>query len=229
MTPLHFVALAAELAAAITAILLARRRAEHVPAAWALAILAVSTCARAALVLDVIRPARAALPDPSAPFTAPALLAAIYLDGALELAAVAALPGLALAVLVQRPRRTVAAVVAVWVVASVVLGALYPSPVVRGAGLQRVYLAADLIGLFVAVVALIVWARRGIAAKRSPGSAPVVAMALVALDAVILLAPFSPWRASVFAGRYDVVQVGVVLFFATFAVAQGVLWNFSPR
>src|SRR5262249_13600694 len=46
-----------------------------------------------------------------------------------------------------------------WLLASVVLAALYPSPLVRGERLQRIYLAADLIGLFVAIVALARWAR----------------------------------------------------------------------
>ena len=93
----------------------------------------------------------------------------------------------------------------------------------------RVYLAADLIGLFVSTVALIAWARRGIAAKQSPGSAPLIAIGLVLLDAMILVMPFSPWRGSAFAGRYDVVQLGIAVFFAAFAAAQVIAWHFSTR
>jgi hypothetical protein len=138
-------------------------------------------------------------------------------------------PGLALAVSVsrERRRRVVAVVIGVWALASIVLAALYPSPLVRGEGLRSVYLAADLIGLAVATVALLGWARRTMAAGQWSGSAPMVAIGLVLLDLGILLGPYSPWRGSLFAGRYDVVQIAIVVFFAAFAAAQGVLWRFS--
>ena len=48
--------------------------------------------------------------------------------------------------------------------ASVLLARLYPSPIVRGAGLQQIYVAADLIALAVASLALIFEARADIAA-----------------------------------------------------------------
>jgi hypothetical protein len=48
--------------------------------------------------------------------------------------------GLAVAVAVapEQRRRAAAAVAGVWLLASVVLAALYPSPLVRGANLQRI-------------------------------------------------------------------------------------------
>jgi hypothetical protein len=143
----------------------------------------------------------------------------------------ATMAGLALAVAagVQHRRRVVALAVAGWALASVALGALYPSPLVRGAGLQRFYFAADLIGLFVSAIALVGWAQRGIAAKRSPDSSSLVALALVALDGAILLAPFSPWRGVLFGSDYAGIQVIIVLFFAAFTAAQVIAWRFSSR
>ena len=155
----------------------------------------------------------------------------MYLDGAAELATCATIAGLAVAVAVsaKHRRRAFALAVAAWALASVVLGALYPSPLVRGPGLQRVYFAADLIGLFVSAAALFGWAQRSMAAQRSPDSSSVVALALVALDGAILLAPFSPWRGVLFGSDYSGIQVIIVLFFATFAVAQVIAWRFSSR
>jgi hypothetical protein len=123
----------------------------------------------------------------------------------------------------------VGTVAAVWLLASVVLAALYPSPLVRGAGQQQVYLAADLIGLFVATAALVSESIRGIAAKRSAGSASMVAIGLVLLDFAILGTPYSPWRASVFVSRYEGVQIEIIIVFTALSVAQGILWWFSTR
>src|SRR5215468_4304646 len=81
----------------------------------------------------------------------------VYLDGAFNLVTSATVAGLAVAVAStpEQRRRAVAVVAAVWLLASVVLAALYPSPLVRGEGLQRIYIGADLIGLSVASVALV--------------------------------------------------------------------------
>lgn len=215
---LQAAALAAESTAALTAVVLARRRAEHRPAAAALVLL-VAAAALELPILAALRP----LPRPIEG-NARTL---VYLDGALCLASIAAVPGLALAVSISpgRRRAALASVAGAWLVASVALAALYPSPVVRGEGLRRVYLAADLMGLLASIVALAWWARL----RRSPGSAHMIAMGLVLLDLGILLVPFSPWRGALFAGRYDVVQLGIVIFFAAFTAGQGVLWRFSSR
>jgi hypothetical protein len=151
----------------------------------------------------------------------------VYLDGAVLLAEVAAIPALATWVFLPPERRRLAltVVAGVWLVASVTLAALYPSPLVRGVGLQRIYLAADLLGLFVSVVAVVSWARL----RKPPTSAHGVAIGLVIIDALILLTPYSPWRGSVFSDRYDVTQLEIVVFFAAFSVAQVILWRFSAR
>jgi hypothetical protein len=106
-----------------------------------------------------------------------------------------------------------------------VLAALYPSPMVRGAGLQRIYLAVDLLGLLVSTIALVVWARASIAAKRSPGSVHVVAIGLVVLDAAVLLAPLSPWRGSIFGASFDATLLIMALCFAVLTIVQVALWR----
>lgn len=186
MTPLLVAALAAQVLAAVSAIMLARRQADHVPAAVALTLLA------AVHVLHT--PILAALSPPSVEPWQGTARVLVYIDGAIGLADYAIIAGLAVAVAVSRERRrlAVALVGGAWLLASVVLAALYPSPLVRGAGLQRVYFAADLIGLFVATVALITTARNSMAAKESPRVVHLVALGLVTFDAGILLVPFSP-------------------------------------
>jgi hypothetical protein len=212
-----------QIAAAVSSIALARRRAEHVPAAVALVALTGVALARG--------PLNAVLPAPSVEPWQGAARVLVYLDGAAEMASYATIAGLAVAVAVgaAHRRRALALAVAAWALASVVLGALYPSPLVRGAGLQRVYFAADLIGLFVSAVALVGWAQRNIAAKRSPDSASMVALSLVALDGAILLAPFSPWRGVLFGSDFSGIQVIITMFFATFAVVQVIAWRFSSN
>lgn len=214
------VAKATQIAAAVSSIALARRRAEHVPAAVALVILAAVGLGRT--------PLRAALAPLARPIEGPARVL-VYVDGAAELGSYATIAGLALAVAVHARyrRRAVALAVAAWGAASVALGALYPSPLVRGAALQRVYFAADLLGLFVSAVALARWADRAMDDKRSPDGASLVALGLVALDGAILLAPFSPWRGALYGSSFDGVQVIITMFFATFAVAQVVAWKSS--
>jgi hypothetical protein len=212
-------ALGAQVLAAFTAILLARRRAEHRPAAVALAALAIGNILDTFVLLGLT-------PYPVEPWEGSARLL-VYLDGALNLANYAVIAGLAVAVAAtpEQRRRAAAVVAGVWLLASVVLAALYPSPLVRGANLQRVYLASDLIGLFVSIVALVGWARRGIAAKRSPGSVHVVALGLVILDAAILIAPLSPWRGSVFGASFDATQLIITVSFAALAAVQVILWR----
>jgi hypothetical protein len=207
--------IAALVLASVVAVLLARRRPGHRPAAVALVLLSVVNVARL--------PIAAALPPRVAPWEG-ASRALVYLDGALVLATAAVTPGLALwTFLRDRRRLALACVVGAWLLASVVLAALYPD--VRGASLQRYYLAADLIGLAASSLALASWVRK----REAPGTSQATAIGLVFLDVAILVTPFSPWRGSVFAGRYDVTQLEILVFFAAYSVAGVILWNFSVR
>ncbi len=206
---------ATQIAAVASAIALATpRRAAHVPAAIALFLLAGLSLGRG--------PLQAALKVSTQPIL-------VYADGAAELGLIATVAGLALAVAVraEHRRRAVAGAVVVWALASLALGAAYPSPLVVGEGLHRVYFAADLFGLFVSACALVVWAQRTVADRRSPDGVSLVALALVALDAAILLAPFSPWRGALYGSDFSGVQLLITAFFAIFAVAQVVAWRSS--
>ncbi len=219
---LEDIAKATQIAAAVSSIALARRRARHIPAAVALVVLAAIPLLR--------RP----LSDALAPLPRPVEGAArvlIYADGAAELATCAVIAGLAVAVAAsaEHRRRVAAGAVALWALASIALGALYPSPLVRGESLQRVYFAIDLFGLFVSAAAIAVWTQRRLAAKRSPDSSSIIAVCLIALDGAILLAPFSPFRAELFGSDFSGIQVIVAMFFAAFTVAQVIAWRFSSR
>jgi hypothetical protein len=221
VTPLQALALAAQVLAAVSAVLLARRRAGHVPAAVALVLLAAGN------LLDV--PILAALtPYPVEPWEG-ASRALVYVDGALSLSYYAIVAGLpvALAASPERRRFAVAIVAGVWLLASVVLAALYPSPIVRGASLQRVYFAADLIGLFVATIAILTRGRANIAAKRSPDAAFALALSMATFDAGILLVPFSPWRLDLFGSSYFGPQLVVMVFFAVVTAVQVIAWKLS--
>lgn len=218
MDPLLASAIVAECAAASVAVLLARRRAEHLPAAWSLALLAA---------VGILR--RLLAPHVSSTLDAPpaegAARLAVYIDGAAVLAAVAALPALALSSTSRHPRRAVAGVALSWALASALLAAAYPSPMVRGAALARVYLAADLAALLVTVASLL-----SLPIRRAPAtSAARVALYLAAADVAILLVPLSPWRAGVFAfgARWDLVQVMIAATMAFLSLYQVKQWRSS--
>jgi hypothetical protein len=207
---------ATEIAAALSSIALAKRRTEHVPAAVALVLLTLITLARGPLshALSVASPPESIL---------------VFVDGAAELGTYATVAGLAVAVAVgaEHRRRTAAVAFAVWALASIALAAMYPSPLVTGRGLHRVYFAADLVGLFVSAAALAYWTARKLAAKRSPDSASIISFGLVTLDGAILLAPFSPWRGNLFGSSFDGICVIIIVFFAAFFAVQVNAWKLS--
>jgi hypothetical protein len=213
---LETTAVVLEVAAAVTAVMVARRHPEHRPAAVALVLFALFPMARI--------PLQSALsPFPVEPWEGVRRLL-VYLDGAAVLGAAAVVPGLALAVAVSPERRRVALAIvgAVWLAGAVILAALYPSPLVRGLNLQRVYLAADLFGLFVATVSIL----RFVQDRRPVNSSFGVALALVVLDVALLLYPLSPWREGTWVsplGHFDIIQGGILVFFGGFTALQGVV------
>lgn len=223
MTPLQAAAYFAQVSSAVSGVALARLRPAYRPAAVALVVLAAANIAHAPI-------AAALTPYPVEPWQG-AMRWLVYVDGWIGFADYAVIAGLAVTLAVSRERRSVAVgfVACVWLLASVVLAVLYPSPVVRGAGLQRINVAADLIGLFVATTALIVRARRNIAAKLSPNGAYALVLSLVLVDAAILLAPFSPWRADLYSTSYGGIQVAIIVFFAVITTAQVTSWFHISR
>jgi hypothetical protein len=215
---MHDAALWSMLCAALVAGLLAWRHPPHKRAAFALAALYLACLARARIYV--------ALPEPGQPIPRE-LWPLVYLDTAAELATFATVAGLSVSVfLPPRWRRAgVSGVVGAWALASIILAALYPAQAVRDGALQGLYLGADLIGLFVGWVPFIQWARWA-KGRRSANSAQGVAIGLWILDLGILVAPLSPWRGSVFFGRFQPVQVEILVFFAAISAAQGVvLWT----
>jgi hypothetical protein len=219
MTSLQAAAYAAQVFAAVSGTLVARRHAKHIPAAVALVLLAATN------ILDA--PILAALtPYPVEPWQGWHRVL-LHLDGALSLADGTILAGLAVAITVSPAwrRRAVALVASVWLLASAVLASLYPSPLVRGASLQRIYFTAALAGLCVATIALVTWLRAAAAEKRSPDSAFLVTLGLVVIDGGILLAPFSPWRLDLFAAPYFGPQLVIMVLFTVLATVQVIAWK----
>jgi hypothetical protein len=212
-------AYAAQVLAALAAVLLARRHAPHRPAAVALVLLAASNVGHAHVSATLT-------PYSVEPWRGFARVL-VYLDGALGLTSYAILAGLpiALAAPPERRRRAGLIVAGVWLLASVVLAALYPSPYVRGAGLQQVYVAADFVALAVAALALLTEARADIAARRSPSSSSAVATAFVLIDGGLLVAPMSPWRGDVFVTPYFGPQLVIAVLFSIIAATELVAWR----
>jgi hypothetical protein len=211
MFDLSVYARVAEFVAAISAMVLWRRRPEHRPAAVALAVFTAADTVRA--------------------FTDPALRpwngnrALFHVDVALALALQAVLPTLALVVCVEHKRRAIGAMVAVWALVSTGCAVLYPSPLVYGEGLARIYLACDLIGLFISIVVFVRWVRE----RKALTSSHVVLLLFAAGDVSILLAPYSAWRGGIF-NSYETAQFALLLVFLAMAIYQGVvLWRSTAR
>lgn len=204
-----------EIAAGASGILLATRRPEHRPAALALVILAALDLVRVPLSSEGMR-------------AAPVVL---YLNGALAFGSCATVAILCvwIAVRAEQRRRALALGVALWAVASLAVAGLYPSPAVTGPAFQGLMFDVDLFCLFVSAVALFRWAADGVAAKRSPGSAAMIALALAALDAAILFPPFSPARGHLDTGDLSGIALMISVFFAVFTAAQVIAWKLSRR
>src|SRR5262249_33296786 len=125
------------------------------------------------------------------------------------------------AVYLEKPRRALVALGSAWFVASVVLAALYPSPLVRGVGLARVYLAGELASVMVSIACVVSFAGR----RLSPRAPHAIALFLLAADVAVLIT--GPWRASIFMG-WDSAKVVLLVAYVFIAGIQGVLWRFSP-
>jgi hypothetical protein len=194
----------------------------HKPAAWALTLLFLAHVIRA--------PVQNALtPQPEAPWEGAARLL-VYLDGALVFASIAIVPGLACAVFLSPGRRRagVRLVAVAWALASIVLAALYPAPIVRTPSLGSVYLAAELAGLFVALAVFIPWARWA-KGRESPGSAQGIGIALWVLDLATLVTPYAPRRRGFFPAPVEVIQIEIIVIFAAIAAVEGILWRLNRR
>lgn len=218
MIDLQRAALWAEFSAAIVAVLLARRRAAHWPAAIALVALVLT---------DVIRiPLHDALhPPPTSPYGFGKLRLLFHLSTGLWLANVSVLPMLAMSVCLSRRKgAALKFVLVVWAVLTMCCAMFYPHPQVYGRGLARVFFGAELVSLFVTIAVIAEWTRR----RERPTTSHVVTMLLAGADAVAILAPYSTWSFGLFE-RYDTAQVTVLGFFGIIAAYEGVVWSSSAR
>jgi hypothetical protein len=159
------VATAAQVLAAFFAILIARQRRTYLPAAIALSLAALM-----GIILGTVSLALQGLP---VPYEGGARIL-FHIATASKLAGDAIIAGLAVAVAVAAERRRLAVgiVGGIWLVASVVIAALYPSPLVRGFGLARVHFASAVLGLCVATIAMVTRTRDAIAASRAARCLP---------------------------------------------------------
>lgn len=211
-------------AAVVAAFALARRRPDFWPIALYLAAVAAASLVRAALVGFVLVPERARMVaagiDPVVvPFTSSGALAAVAADGSLWLLAPAGLAAVAAAVCLPRRRPVLVAIVVAWAVASVALYAAYPSPLVRGAGLARVYLAAELVGLAVAVACVAKWIGR-VERPRVTHTAIFLCIAIVFAELAA-----GPWRRGDIFQRWYLANVGQVMLFVTLFVMEVWTWT----
>lgn len=95
-------------------------------------------------------------------------------------------------------------------------------PAVRGDGLGRVYLAAEVAALATSIGAFVVWVRR----HEARGLHHTVVMFIVFMDIALLVAP---WREGLFV-RWDLAQVMYAALYAALAVLQGgAAWIRSSR
>jgi len=136
-----------------------------------------------------------------------------HVHAALFIAWPAALAGAALRIFTARPAWPAACA---WGVVSTALAAAYP--ITRGAVLARVFLAAELSALLVAIGAIAAWMPR----RRAPAPEHVaLALVLVAEVAAIVV---GPWKLNVF-GTWPLAQVAYATIFGVLVVLQGgVLW-----
>jgi hypothetical protein len=193
--------------AAAMAVTLARQQPEHRPAAWFLGTMAAVDLGRLALTRAVDF---ATAPRPHVG----AVRLAFHVDQEGFLAWPAGLAALALVVF--GARRAWPALGA-WAVLSATSIALYPSPLVRGEGLQRIYLGAHLGALFVVVATFAAWRVR----KAVPGSAHAALFVLATIELVRL----APFNGSIFDSWASFIQpVNVVLYGLLLAIQGGFLW-----
>lgn len=210
---LLWVAHLALLGAAMSAVILARRRADHWPIAIFFAWFMGVTVTRGALDagFGLLRPVE------SPPFTGAARIA-FHLDQGMELSWAAGLAAVAILAF-SRQRWPVALVALLWAGAVAYLATHYPE--IRGDVLRQVYLAAELAALAVATGVMITWTWR----RESPTPVRVCALCLYVGDAVTLFAGAWHWG---FWVHWDLQQAGFALLYATLAVFQVIMWKFLP-
>jgi hypothetical protein len=194
--------------AALFALALAHRRADHRPVALFLTLMTLANALRWALHVFIILPAQAI--DPGAPLHG-LLRAAAHLDHALFLLWPAGIAALMIAVFLGRRPWPIGAI---WVLAVAAIVASYPE---GRAWHPRGYLAAELGALLVSTGVFLQWLarREGLTPPR------LSALFIAGIDFATLLGPY---RSNLFA-TWDLAQaMYAVLYAILIAVQGGALW-----
>jgi hypothetical protein len=175
MNALPYLATMAMVCAAIVALLLARRRADHRPFAVFLCVVTVANLLRVARGL--IAPIR---PLDAPPYEGWARVV-FHIDQGLFLSWAAGLAVLVVVLFISSPRWPAILPGVAWAGTVGYLATHYPA--VRGEALRDVYLAAELGALVVATGSIITWTWR----RASPTSAHACALFVVLFQAVVLM------------------------------------------
>jgi len=200
--------------AAVSGMMVARKRRDHRPLTLFLVWFVVMTALRAVLAsrFGLLRPVG------SPPFTGAARMA-FHVDQAIELSWSVGLAALTIVVFAGR-RLIATAIGLLWVGAVAYLAINYPE--IRGDALRKVYLAAELAALAVAAASIVTWTWR----KDLPMPARICVLAICLTDGVTLIA--GAWRWG-FWVHWELNQAAFALLYATITVYQVIIWNRSSR
>jgi hypothetical protein len=198
------------LGAALSAVALARRRADHWPVAAFLVWLVGVDVLRATLILrfDLVRPL-------GAPPLEGAARLAFHADQAIELSWAAGIA--AIAILSFSRRSWPALLVALaWAGTVAYLATHYPA--IRGDALRLVYLGTELPALLIAAGLIMTWTWR----RERPTPARICVLALCVTDSITLFA--GAWRWG-FWSFWSLQQAAFALTYTTIAGFQVIMWK----
>jgi hypothetical protein len=207
---LLWVARIALVLAAVSAVVLARLRADHRIFATFFGWMVCANAIRAVLAanFDLVRPLG------SPPFVGVARVA-FHVDQAIELSWSAGLAAVAI-LLFARRRWPAVLVCLLWVGAVAYLSTHYPA--IRGDSLRRVYLGTELAALAVAGAAIITWTWR----REPPTPARVCVLCVCLVDVVTLFA--GAWRWG-FWDHWNLQQAAFALLYSTLTIYQVITWR----
>jgi hypothetical protein len=207
-----WIARVALLLAAITAVGLARRRADHWPFAMLLAWVLITNIIRSVLAsrFGLIR--SVGLP----PFDSTSLVA-FYVDQAFELSSPAWIAAMSCWYFARR-RWLAGGPALAWIIGVAYLETHYPE--VRGDALRRVYLAAELAALCASALVIVPWIGR----HEIPTPGRVCMLTVITMEALLLFAGPANWG---FWSRWDLNQAAIAVFCTGITALQVWIWRLN--